>query len=181
MILSPKRPGALIRMVSGLASRSTPASGSSLNIALWVPLFLSLIAPLAWAQPAPSIEDESALEVTDSPEANGIAARSALTQFTTAIENREPVDQVTFVENDVHKIFFFSDLRRLDGATVFHRWIYAGKTQANVEFAVMGPRWRVWSSKELDPESVGDWTVEVMTEDGETLASETFTYSAANE
>jgi hypothetical protein len=142
---------------------------------------ISLIAPQAWAQQTPSTQDDGDLTLTESPEADDTATRSALTQFTTAIENREPIDQVTFVENDVRKIFFFSDLRSLTGTTVFHRWIYDGKTRANVEFNVKGPRWRIWSSKELEPEWVGDWTVEVLTEDGETIASETFTYTASNE
>jgi len=159
----------------GSASRSCP------GIALWIPLLLLLIAPHVWAQQTPSIEDDGDLEITEGPEASAPAARSALTQFTTAVENREPIDQITFVENDVRKIFFFSELRSLTGTTVSHRWIYDGKTQANVEFKVEGPRWRVWSSKELEPEWLGDWTVEVLTDDGETIASETFTYTAAND
>lgn len=102
---------------------------------------------------------------------------SALAQFTTAVENREPVDQVTFVHNDIHKIFFFSDLRGLEGHTVTHRWIHDGETKAEVAFEVGGPRWRVWSSKELLEDWLGDWTVEIVTDDGEVIAAETFTYS----
>ena len=175
MILAPKRPRAPRWAVSG------GVSWSSASIALCVPLLLALMVPQAWGQQTPSPRDEGDPTLTDTPEAGDTASRSALTQFTTAIENREPVDQITFVENDVRKIFFFSDLRGLDGTTAFHRWTYDGKTQANVEFNVKGPRWRVWSSKELEPEWVGDWTVEVLTEDGETIASETFTYTASND
>jgi hypothetical protein len=156
-------------------------SRSDTGGALWIALFLMLIAPHAWAQQAPSIEDAGELEITEGQEAGAPTTPSALTQFTSAIENREPIDQITFVENDVRKIFFFSDLRGLSGRSVSHRWIYDGKTQASVEFKVEGPRWRVWSSKELEPEWVGDWTVEVLTDDGETIASETFTYTASNE
>lgn len=110
---------------------------------------------------------------------------SVLAQFTTGIENREPVDQITFVKNGVKKIFFFSDLRGLAGRTVQHRWIYGGKTIAEVNFEVRGPRWRVWSSKDLLSDWIGDWTVEIVTVDagdglggGEVIAAETFTYSA---
>ena len=102
---------------------------------------------------------------------------SALAQFTTAIEDREPVDQVTFVPTDVRKIFFFSELRGLAGQTVAHRWIHDGETMAEVRFEVRGPRWRIWSSKELLPDWIGDWTVEIVTAEGEVLAAETFTYS----
>ena len=103
---------------------------------------------------------------------------SALAQFTTGIEDREPVDQITFVPNDVRKIFFFSDLRGLAGQTVRHRWIYDGRTMAEVRFDVRGPRWRIWSSKELMPDWIGNWTVEIVTADDEVIATETFTYSA---
>ena len=101
-----------------------------------------------------------------------------MAQFTTNVENREPIDQITFAENDVRKVFFFTDLRGLDGKTVRHRWIYDGKVMAEVDFEVRGPRWRVWSSKDLLPDWIGDWTVEIVTSEDEVIAAETFTYSA---
>lgn len=104
--------------------------------------------------------------------------RVALAQFTTAIENREPVDHVTFVGNDVRKVFFYTDLRGLDGQTINHRWLHDGTVMADVTFEVRGPRWRVWSSKELLPDWIGDWTVEIVTAEGEVIAAETFTYTA---
>ncbi|MCR9096009.1 MAG: DUF2914 domain-containing protein [bacterium] len=104
---------------------------------------------------------------------------SALGQFTTAVENREPVDQVSFVENDVRTIIFFSDLRQLDGRTVTHRWLHGDVVRAEVAFEVRGPRWRVWSSKDLLEDWLGDWTVEIVLDDGEVIAAETFTYTDA--
>lgn len=104
---------------------------------------------------------------------------SALAQFTTAVENREPIDQVSFVDNDVRSIVFFSDLRRLEGRTVTHRWLHGGVVRAEVDFEVRGPRWRVWSSKDLMEDWLGDWTVEIVTDEGEVIAAETFTYTDA--
>lgn len=104
--------------------------------------------------------------------------RVALAQFTTAIENREPVDQVTFVASEVEKVFFYTDLRGLEGQTISHRWLHDGTVAANVAFEVKGPRWRVWSSKKLLPDLIGDWTVEIVTGEGEVIAAETFTYTA---
>jgi len=106
------------------------------------------------------------------------ALPSAVAQFTSAVEDREPIDQITFVSTDVRKIIFFSDLRDLAGHQVTHRWIFDGETVAEVVFDVEGPRWRVWSSKGLIEDWVGDWTVEIVTDEGEVLAAETFTYSA---
>ena len=140
---------------------------ASLAIALTAGLVLD--AP-AWAQAEP-VEALAEDVPTEEPP-------SALAQFTTAVENREPIDQVSFVPNDVRQIFFFSDLRGLTGQTVTHRWLYDGQVQAEVAFEVRGPRWRVWSSKELFPDLLGDWTVEIVDGSGEVIAAETFSYTA---
>jgi len=133
-------------------------------------LFLGILAVLC-ALPA------FAQDADVAPADDDITIPSALAQFTTAVENREPVDQVTFVANDARKIIFFSDLRGMNGQTIFHRWVFKGETVAEVPFTVGGPRWRVWSSKELLEEWIGDWTVEIVSEEGEVIAAETFTYS----
>jgi hypothetical protein len=100
----------------------------------------------------------------------------ALARFTTAIENREPVDAVSFLENDARLIYFYTDLRDLSGQTVTHRWQLGSEVMAEVPFEVGSPRWRVWSSKRLQPEWTGDWKVDVVDSDGKVIASETFTY-----
>jgi hypothetical protein len=129
----------------------------------------------AAAQEAPAAIEAQAAE-------NGVAPVSnVLAQFTTGVENREPVDQVTFVENGAAKIYFFSDLRNLEDQVVTHRWSYQGETVARVDFQVRGPRWRVWSTKELRADLIGDWTVEIVTESGEVIAAETFTHSPPND
>jgi hypothetical protein len=102
----------------------------------------------------------------------------ALARFTTAIENLEPVDAVTFLTNDTSKIHFFTDLRGLEGNTITHRWEHDGEVMADVPFEVRGARWRVWSSKSLQPQWLGSWTVSVLKADGEVLAAESFTYQA---
>ena len=103
-------------------------------------------------------------------------ATVALARFTTAVENHEPVDAVTFLENDARRILFYTDLRNLAGQTVTHRWQLRGNVMAEVPFEVGSARWRVWSSKRLIPAWTGDWTVDVVKGDGEVIASETFTY-----
>lgn len=102
-----------------------------------------------------------------------------LAQFTTGVENREPMDAVSFVGNDVSEIYFYSDLRDLSGSTVVHRWEYGGEIMAEVPFEVTTDRWQVWSTKALSPNQLGDWTVSVVAPDGEILAVETFSYQRA--
>ncbi len=88
------------------------------------------------------------------------AGEVARGQFTSAIDQREPVDEITTLSNNADKVYFFSELRDLQGQTVTHRWLFAGKVMAEVPFNVKGPRWRVNSSKTLLPGWIGDWTVD---------------------
>ena len=103
-------------------------------------------------------------------------ARSA---FTSAIEEKEPVDQITELGNDKSKIFFFTEIRGMEGHTIIHRWEQGGEVRAEVSFNVGANRWRVWSSKNLQSSWLGEWSVSVMDEGGNTLAQEKFNYIEA--
>ncbi len=105
--------------------------------------------------------------------AGGHIARAA---FTSAISDREPVDNVTQVSAQTKRIFFFTELRGMGGQTVVHRWVHEGTVMAEVPFNVGAPRWRVWSSKNLLPAWMGDWQVFVIDADGNEVGGASFTY-----
>lgn len=100
-------------------------------------------------------------------------------QFTTAVNNREPADDITRLDNSHDKVLFFTDLKDAAGQTITHRWQYRGKTMAEVKFEPKANRWRVWSSKTLMPNQTGTWTVEVVDGSGNVLASRSFDYAPA--
>jgi hypothetical protein len=114
---------------------------------------------------------------TDKMESDMDQGEVARAVFTSAVEDREPVDKVTTLNNDHDKIVFFTDVRNMSGHIVTHRWIYQGETMAEVEFGIGGPRWRVWSSKSLLPKWTGEWTVEVVDEQGNVIDEAGFTYT----
>ncbi len=98
-------------------------------------------------------------------------------QFTTAIDAREPVDDLSEASAaNTNKVYFFTELRGLEGQSVTHRWTYNGNTLAEVSFTPGSARWRVWSSKELLPEWIGSWTVAVVDAGGNVLAENSFEY-----
>ena len=103
-------------------------------------------------------------------------ARSA---FTSAIEEKEPVDQITELSNDKSKILFFTEIRGMEGHTITHRWEQGGEVRAEVSFNVGANRWRVWSSKNLQNTWLGEWIVSVIDEGGNTLTQERFNYIEA--
>ena len=99
----------------------------------------------------------------------GEVARAA---FATAVVDREPVDTLDKLPADRQKIYFFTELRGMAGQTATHRWEHAGRVQAEVQFEVKGPRWRVWSSKNLPPDATGEWKVSVINGNGEVISEE---------
>ena len=100
-------------------------------------------------------------------------------QFTTAIDNREPFDQLVVLSPPQVEVFFFTELGNLEGRTVTHRWEYQGQVVSRVPFEVKGPRWRVNSKYILEPDQFGEWSVTVIDESGWPLYTELFRYQQA--
>ncbi|MEK7303975.1 MAG: DUF2914 domain-containing protein [Pseudomonadota bacterium] len=110
------------------------------------------------------------------PKSTGTVARA---QFTSAIQDREPVDKVSNLLNDKHRVYFFSEIKDAPNQKITHRWEHDGKVVSETSFDVGGNRWRVFSNKTLDPQQTGEWKVSVVDEAGSTLGASTFTYEAA--
>ena len=101
-------------------------------------------------------------------------------QFTTAIVDREPVDEVVVLSPPSDAVFFFSEIRNMEGRTVTHRWEYQGELVSRVPFEVKGPRWRVFSKYSLSPDTFGEWSVTVVDESGWPLYTELFRYERSH-
>jgi Protein of unknown function (DUF2914) len=105
-------------------------------------------------------------------------SRVIRTQFTTAIEDQEPVDNLTELNSGTtERIYCFTELTGLAGQVVTHRWEYRGEVTGKIRFHVKGPHSRVWSSRLLTPDRPGSWTVIVMTASGKILAERTLDYN----
>ncbi|WP_455375107.1 DUF2914 domain-containing protein [Kaarinaea lacus] len=90
-------------------------------------------------------------------------------QFTTAIVDREPTDDVVMLTNNTDKVYYFTELSNLKGHKVTHRWEYRGKMMAEIAFDVKSDRWRVFSSKKINPDWTGEWSVVLIDENGTPL------------
>lgn len=128
--------------------------------------------PAAAAQPVAAPAQPAAA----APQSNATVARA---QFTSAVENREPVDKVSSLLNDKNRVYFFSEIKDAPNQKITHRWEYNGKVMSEMNFDVGGERWRVFSSKTLDPSWTGEWKVSVLDQAGSTLGASTFTYEKA--
>jgi len=133
---------------------------------------------------ASSAETQSAepaqTEATTTEEQSGFSTGSVVrSAFTTAVEDREPVDKINELTTDAKQIYYFTELRDMAGQTAKHVWKHNGEVMATIEFNVKGPRWRVWSSKSLSPQWTGEWTVQVLNGADQVIAEDSFQYTAA--
>lgn len=126
-------------------------------------------APMAETEALQSSESQPVVELSTGTVVRGV--------FTSDVQDHEPVDQLT--TTDTNTVSFFTELKDFQGETVIHRWEHNGENMAEVKFQVGGPRWRVWSSKNMMPEWGGAWTVSVVNGNGDVVASETLNYTPA--
>jgi len=142
-----------------------------------LPAYAADYAKPAAAQPAaaPATAAQPVAEpaAQTPPKTTGTVARA---QFTSAIQDREPVDKLSKLQNDMVHVFFFSEIKDAAGQKITHRWEHNGKVMSETSFDVGANRWRVFSSKNLDPSWIGEWKVSVTDEAGSTLGASTFTY-----
>ena len=127
--------------------------------------------------------DAAATEVAPQQEATaeqaGFSRGSVVRSiFTTAIQDREPIDKLDDTAGKTNNLFYFTELRDMSGQTATHRWEHEGKVVSEVKFNVRGPRWRVWSSKAYTPGWEGEWKVSVLNGAGEIISEDIVKYTA---
>jgi hypothetical protein len=109
--------------------------------------------------------------------AKTVPAEIIRAQFTSAIQGREPADNLVELNGPAGKVFFYTELSGMTDQLVIHSWEFKGESVAEVRFRPDGPRWRVWSSKQMLPTMQGTWTVVVMNASGDILAEKTLDYN----
>ena len=154
----------------------------ALGIAQAAPLYAQTgagaAAATAIAEPINSTAPGNPASANANAAPTGTLARAAIT---TAVVNREPRDTLTSIANDKDRLYYFTELKDMAGQAVTHRWEHNGKVMSEVKFDVGASRWRVYSSKTLDPTWTGDWKVSVIDANGATIGENTFSYIAASQ
>ncbi|MCY7296255.1 DUF2914 domain-containing protein [Alteromonas sp. a30] len=89
----------------------------------------------------------------------------ARSQLTSAIEAREPTDDLTdFVQGkagEITTVYFFNHVTKMNGQTVVHKWFLNGEEKAVVQLPIGSDNWRTYSSKRLNSVLQGQWEVQV--------------------
>jgi hypothetical protein len=131
---------------------------------------LLAIAPAAGAEEPPPASPVGSAAASAPP--SGSVERSVVTSL---VFEREPQDALEQVASDAGKVFYFTELRDMPGATVIHRWEHAGEVVAEIPTEVGSARWRTYSTKDLAPDRLGAWTVSTVDSSGRVLDTRQFT------
>jgi len=92
----------------------------------------------------------------------------------TGITNHEPPDSLTQVPAKTGKVFFFTEITGMEGKTITHRWIKDGSKVADIRISMASNRYRCHSSRSVSGKT-GNWTAQVIDENGKTLKEVAFT------
>ncbi|MGH8626991.1 MAG: DUF2914 domain-containing protein [Gammaproteobacteria bacterium] len=129
---------------------------------------------LAATAPPPRSNEPATVSLTSD------SARIARALFTNAIRGGEPTDAegpVIFSQGGTGKsLYFFTELRGLQGERVTHRWEYQGKPVLSIPFKIGSNRWRVYSNKRLPANMTGNWRVVIADSSGAVIAAKEFRY-----
>lgn len=135
-------------------------------------------APAATTTTAPA-STTTAAPKQDMADQSGFQKGSVVRSiFTSEVKDREPTDKLT--ESEPKQVYYFTELRDMNGQTATHRWEHDGKVITEIKFNVKGNRWRAWSSKNFVSQAVGAWKVSVVNGAGEVISEESFNVAAAS-
>lgn len=94
----------------------------------------------------------------------------------TSIEDRQPVGVDSTFSKDVGKLYCYSKIIGAEElCTISQVWYYKDEEMANIKLDVKAKTWRTWSSKKIVSFAIGQWRVDIVSEEGTVLASRKFT------
>jgi len=96
--------------------------------------------------------------------------------FTTKLKKNEPVNEVLILENTIQDLYFFSDVKNMQGKTLLHVWEYQGKRILSKKFKITKNRQRLISKIKLQSAKTGEWMVIIEDEQGLPVKAVVFKY-----
>jgi hypothetical protein len=93
------------------------------------------------------------------------------------VVDREPVGESDAFAADVGQVAAWTRITGAENTVIEHVWRYRDM-EWTVPLEIGSTSWRTWSRKIILPEWTGAWEVEIRDQEGNTLATTTFTISA---
>ena len=120
---------------------------------------------------------------------NSSSASVVRAQFTTGIDDSQPVNSINSVFSTqgqvfsldgrpLSKLYYFTEISAERGEKIVHRWEHEGEVVAQASFDVGGDSSPIYSSEELPPATPGNWRVVVTDAQGNVIRADRFSYQA---
>jgi hypothetical protein len=113
----------------------------------------------------PAVESASAnvsptAAVSVSESANDKVARVQLAARKQGLEPGPPIDlPVRLSQGQARKIYFFTELRGLNGRSVLHRWEWNGRMMKERQLRPASELWRAYTAMTIGGDMRGSWRV----------------------
>jgi hypothetical protein len=124
---------------------------------------LLIFSNIAMAQEESAQEEKAAMDVVEM-------------LFCQSVEDREPTGVDTVFANTVETVYCYTKIvNSTDEPTkISHVWYLDGEQKSKIDLTIKGKSWRTWSSKTIPESWTGNWSVEVVSADGQVLESNEF-------
>ncbi|MDH5443941.1 MAG: DUF2914 domain-containing protein [Gammaproteobacteria bacterium] len=96
--------------------------------------------------------------------------------FTTDIKKNRPINEVLILENNIKKVYFYSEIKNMQGKKVYHTWEHRGKKLYQKSFDINEKTERLISSKILEKTLTGEWMVLISDENKVPIKAVMFKY-----
>jgi hypothetical protein len=107
--------------------------------------------------------------------AQGLSAQVSVdAEVATAVVDRMPEGGGMQFSDDVGELFVWTRVTGAENSTLTHVWMHDGN-EWPVSLAIGGSPWRTWSSKVIQPEWTGEWSVEIRDANGNVIETLMFT------
>ena len=83
-------------------------------------------------------------------------------QFTTAVQSREPVDNINKIETSYRTLTFFTEIVDCVGCRISHQWWFRGEMKFEKKGKAKYARYRWWTKKRVSSNNPGTWTAKVL-------------------
>ena len=91
------------------------------------------------------------------------------------VQERTPVGEAEAFSSEIGKLWCFTRVHHAEAPTqIFHRWYVGDKLVDEIPITVKGQHWRCWSTKTILPSWTGQCRVEILSEEGDVLATKEF-------
>lgn len=127
----------------------------------------------------PSVAPAAAAQ-SEAPAAEPSAPAASVVQIEDAVVcqdvvDRKPVGAGDQFAKETPKVYCFCRVVGAQaGSQITHNWYFNGALKASVKLYVGSTDYRTWSSKTLPPGGVGEWMVEILSDDGKPLENISF-------